>query len=124
VDQFFQEMSRAAMADRLIALRPLDGLSTDDLTNGAGARRRRMFLNAWLRTSATLARTDTRLSDNLLYRGVRRLLRPKRAQVSDLSPLTDGFGFQALSCAEKRPGRVTRSVHEPACTMVLRRGRK
>jgi L-ascorbate metabolism protein UlaG (beta-lactamase superfamily) len=84
VDSFSRELDKAGMGDRLVALRPLDAITPEDLTNSSSARRRRAFLNRWLRTSATLARTDTRLAGNLLYRGIRRLLRPKGPQASDL----------------------------------------
>jgi L-ascorbate metabolism protein UlaG (beta-lactamase superfamily) len=72
--EFGDAMRKAGMADRVIALRPLDMLSADDLSGGSSAASRRAFLFRWQKTMAHAARIDRRMQKKLPYRMLKRLL--------------------------------------------------
>ena len=75
VREYADEMTKAGLAHRLIALRPLDSLEPKDLNSGRRSTLRRKFLGGWLRATAAMNRMDRRLRSFLLYRGIRRLLK-------------------------------------------------
>jgi L-ascorbate metabolism protein UlaG (beta-lactamase superfamily) len=72
--RFADEMAKARLTDRLVALRPLDSLEPSDLNGGGRSALRRKFLGGWLRTLAAMKRTDLRLRSFYIYRGMRRFL--------------------------------------------------
>jgi L-ascorbate metabolism protein UlaG (beta-lactamase superfamily) len=74
--EFADEMAKAGLADRLMALRPLDSIEPDDIVGTRRTTFRQKFLAEWLRISAAIHRTDNRLRRYFVYRGIRRLLRP------------------------------------------------
>jgi L-ascorbate metabolism protein UlaG (beta-lactamase superfamily) len=78
VRMFADEMAKAGLSDRLLALRPLDSLEPEDLAGGRRSALLRTFLNGWLRATVAVDRTDRRLQISRVYHGVRSLLsRPK-----------------------------------------------
>jgi L-ascorbate metabolism protein UlaG (beta-lactamase superfamily) len=72
--EFTAAMAAAGMGDRVVALRPLDGLSAADLDGGPRARARRTFLRQWQASMVRALVTDRRMQKALPYRAVKRML--------------------------------------------------
>jgi hypothetical protein len=75
VAEFARELAAAGMRERLLALRPRDAFTLDDLGSNVRARMRRNYLNRWLDATTAVAGADRALSRHVAYRGIRRLFR-------------------------------------------------
>ena len=75
VAEFDRVLHSAGAGNLLLPLRPFDGAGPADLSDGSQPAMRRRFLKTVLRTASAARRIDHRLSGNLGYRLVKRVLK-------------------------------------------------